>query len=142
MVNLGVPFDIAGLSYPYMFGGGNGVPQPYFAQADFLSALDSIAAVGRPIQIVEFDYPAAPAGITTTPSPSYPFTPAGQANFVQDFANAVNGRVESLWYWYADYYPGWPDAANNPELVSSGLFSAYDTPRPAMAVFKQPPFAT
>lgn len=141
MVKLGVPFDIAGLSYPYMFSGGD-VPQPYFAQADFLSALDSIAAVGRPIQIVEFDYPAAPAGITKTPSPLYPFTPAGQANFDQDLANAVNGRVESLWYWYADYYLGWPDAANNPELVSSGLFSAYDAPRPALAVFKQPPFAT
>jgi arabinogalactan endo-1,4-beta-galactosidase len=141
MVNLGVPFDIAGLSYPYMFS-GNDVPQPYFAQADFLSALDAIAAVGKPIQIVEFDYPAAPAGITKTPSPSYPFTPAGQANLIQDLAYAVNGRLESLWYWYADYYPGWPDAANHPELVSSGLFSAYDTPRPALAVFKQPPFAT
>ncbi len=141
MVRLGVPFDIAGLSYPYMFSGGD-VPQPYFAQADFLSALDSIAAVGKPIQIVEFDYPAGPAGITKTPSPSYPFTPAGQANFVQDFANAINGRVEGLWYWYADYYPGWPDAANHPELVTSGLFSAHDAPRPAMAVFNQPPFAT
>jgi arabinogalactan endo-1,4-beta-galactosidase len=141
MVNLGVPFDIAGLSYPYMFSGGD-VPQPYFAQADFLSALDAIAAVGKPIQIVEFDYPAAPAGITKVPSPSYPFTPTGQAIFVQDFANAVNRRVESLGYWYADYYLGWPDAANNPELVSSGLFSAYDAPRPALAVFKQPPFAT
>jgi arabinogalactan endo-1,4-beta-galactosidase len=141
MVNLGVPFDIAGLSYPYMFSGGD-VPQPYFAQADFLSALDSIAAVGKPIQIVEFDYPAAPAGITKTPSPLYPFTPAGQANFVQDLANAVNGRVESLWYWGADNYPDSPNAANTPELVSSGLFSAYDAPRPALAVFKQPPFAT
>jgi arabinogalactan endo-1,4-beta-galactosidase len=141
MVNLGVPFDIAGLSYPYMFSGGD-VPQPYFAQADFLSALDSIAAVGKPIQIVEFSYPAAPDGITKTPSPAYPFTPAGQANFIQDLANTVNGRVESLWYWGADYYLGWPDAANHPELVSSGLFSAYDTPRPAMAAFKQPPFAT
>ena len=141
MVNLGVPFDIAGLSYPYMYS-GNDVPQPYFAQADFLSALDSIAAVGKPIQIVEFNYPAAPAGVTKTPSPSYPFTPAGQASFIQDLANAVNGRLESLWYWYADYYLGWPDAASNPSLVSSGLFSAYDTPRPAMAVFKQPPFAT
>jgi len=34
MVNLWVPFDIAGLSYPYMFSGGD-VLQPYFAQADF-----------------------------------------------------------------------------------------------------------
>jgi len=141
MVNLGVPFDIAGLSYPYMFSGGD-VPQPYFAQADFLSALDAIAAVGQPIQIVEFNYPAAPAGITKTPSPSYPFTPTGQASFVHDLANAVNGRVEGLWYWGADYYLGWPDAANHPELVSSGLFSAYDTPRPAMVVFADPPFAT
>ena len=139
MVNLGVPFDIAGLSYPYMFSGGD-VPQPYFAQADFLTALDSIAAVGKPIQIVEFDYPAVPDGITKTPSPSYPFTPAGQANFVRDLANAVNGRVESLWYWAADYDLGSPGATNNPECC--GLFSAYDTPRPALAVFKQPPFAT
>src|SRR5207249_8875969 len=105
-------------------------------------ALDSIAAVGKPIQIVEFDYPAAPAGITKTPSPLYPFTPAGQANFVQGLANAVNGRVKSLWYWAADYDLGSPDAANNPAAASSGLFSAFDTPRPALAVFKQPPFAT
>jgi len=141
MVDLGVPFDIAGLSYPYMYA-GNDVPQPYFAQADFLSALDSIANVGKPIQIVEFNYPAAPVGITKVPSPSYPFTPTGQANFVHDFAHAVNGRVESLWYWDADYYLGWPGADIPPALVSSGLFSAYDTPRPALAVFKQPPFAT
>jgi arabinogalactan endo-1,4-beta-galactosidase len=141
MVNLEVPFDIAGLSYPYMYA-GNDVPQPYFAQADFLSALDSIAAMGKPIQIVEFNYPAAPAGITKTPSPSYPFTPAGQANFIQDLANAVNGRVERLWYWDADYYLGWPGADIPAAQVSSGLFSAYDTPRPALAVFKQPPFAT
>jgi arabinogalactan endo-1,4-beta-galactosidase len=141
MVNLGVPFDIAGLSYPYMYA-GNDVPQPYFAQADFLTALDAIAAVGKPIQIVEFNYPASPAGITKTPSPSYPFTPTGQANFVQDLANAVKGRVENLWYWDADWYLGWPGADIPPALVSSGLFSAYDTPRPALAVFKQPPFAT
>jgi arabinogalactan endo-1,4-beta-galactosidase len=141
MVNLGVPFDIAGLSYPYMYA-GNDVPQPYFAQADFLTALDAIAAVGKPIQIVEFNYPAAPAGITKVPSPLYPFTPTGQANFVQDLANAVKGRVENLWYWDADWYLGWPGADIPPELVSSGLFSAYDTPRPALAVFKQPPFAT
>ncbi len=129
MVKLGVPFDIAGLSYPYMFSGGD-VPQPYFAQADFQSALDSIAAMGRPIQIVEFNYPAAPAGITKVPSPSYPFTPTGQANFVQDFANAVNGRIESLWYWYADYYLGWPDAANNP----SSLAADYSVPTIRLAL--------
>jgi arabinogalactan endo-1,4-beta-galactosidase/methionine-rich copper-binding protein CopC len=140
MVSLGVPFDIAGLSYPYL-DAGNPVPQPYFAQADFLSALDAIAAVGKPVQIVEFDYPAASAGIPQTPSRSYPLTPAGQAQFVGDFAKAVNGRLERLWYWYPDYWPWTGQSGVTPDL-SSSLYSAYATPRPAMAVFNQPPFAT
>jgi arabinogalactan endo-1,4-beta-galactosidase/methionine-rich copper-binding protein CopC len=141
MVNLGVPFDIAGLSFPYMIDSGPALAQPYFAQADFLSALDNIATVGKPIQIVEFDYPADPAGTVQTPSPTYPFTPAGQAQFVGDFAKAVNGRLERLWYWYPDYWPWTGQSGVTPEL-SCSLYSAYATPRPAMAVFNQAPFAT
>ena len=140
MVTLGIPFDIAGLSYPYLYG-GTPVTQPYFAQADFLSAIDAVAAVGKPVQIVEFDYPAASAGITQTPSGTYPLTPAGQAQFVQDLANAVNGRLERLWYWYPDYWP-WAGQSGVTTELSSSLYSAYATPRPAMSIFNRAPFST
>jgi arabinogalactan endo-1,4-beta-galactosidase len=141
MVNLGVSFDIAGLSYPYMTVSGTALAQPYFAQADFLSALDSVAAVGKPVQIVEFNYPADAAGTLQTPSPTYPFTPAGQAQFVGDFADAVNGRLERLWFWYPDYWP-WTGQSGVTADLSCSLYSAYATPRPAMAVFNRSPFAT
>jgi arabinogalactan endo-1,4-beta-galactosidase len=141
MVNLGVSFDIAGLSYPYMTVSGPALAQPYFAQADFLSALDSVAAIGKPVQIVEFNYPADSAGTIQTPSPTYPFTPAGQVQFVGDFAKAVNGRLERLWYWYPDYWPWTGQSGVTPDL-SCSLYSAYATPRPAMAAFNQSPFTT
>lgn len=132
MVDLNVPFDLAGLSYPYMHGGPE-VPQPYFAQPVFLSALESIATHGRPMQIVEFAYPANASGITHTPASAYPYTPAGQADFIRDFATAVRGRVQSLMYFYPDWYEGFDPAA--PALQGGGLFSAAGIARPGLEVF-------
>ena len=130
MLDLSVPFDIAGLSFPYQFGGPV-VTQPYFANADFLATLDQIAALGRPLQIVA--YPADPAGTTTTPAAAYPFTPDGQAAFIRDFAVAVRNRVQALHYFYPDWYEGFDASA--PNLEGGGLFSAAATPRPGLEIF-------
>lgn len=134
MKDLGVPFDIAGLSLPYMFGGGPQLAQPYFAQSEFSHALDRIAATGKPIQIVEFSYPAEPAGATQTPAAAYPFSPEGQARYVQDFANAVRGRVQAIHYFYPDYYSQFDPAT--PELGSAGLFGPSREPRQVLRVLK------
>jgi arabinogalactan endo-1,4-beta-galactosidase len=127
-----VPFDIAGLSYPYMFIGSS-VPQPYFADASFLSALDRIASLGRPIEIVEFAYPSKPEGTTTTPAAAYPFTPTGQAAFVRDFIAAVKGRVRAVHYFYPDYYNGF--SPGQPELEGCGLFASPGIALPALNTF-------
>lgn len=132
MLDLNVPFDIAGLSFPYQFG-SSAVSQPYFANADFLAALDRIGAFGRPLQIVEFAYPADPAGATATPAAPYPFTPDGQAAFIRDFAVAVRNKVQAIHYFYPDWYKGLDGAA--PELEGGGLFSAAARPRPALEIF-------
>lgn len=135
MIDLGVNYDIAGLSYPYMTNSGPVVPQPYFAQADFQNTLTALAALGKSIQLVEFNYPASTIGTAQTPSSLYPYTEQGQADFIRDFADSLRGKVERLFYWYPDYYPGFRNDAN-PELGSCGLFSAKDRPRSALAVMK------
>ncbi len=132
MVDLGVPFDIAGLSFPYQFNGPD-VSQPYFANADFLATLNQIATLGRPLQIVEFSYPADPAGTSKTPAARYPFTPAGQAAFIGALAEAVRGKVEAIFYFYPDYYKGF--APSDPELEGGGLFNSPTTARPGLEVF-------
>lgn len=132
MTDLGVRFDVAGLSFPYMHG-GTVVPQPYFEDPAFLNTLDQIATFGAPLQIVEVAYPADPVGASQTPSLRYPFTPDGQADFVRDFAAAVRGRVEAFHYFYPDYYPGFDPQL--PELENGGLFTQPGMGRPALAVF-------
>jgi hypothetical protein len=95
--------------------------------------LDRIAKFGRPLQFVEFAYPADPTGMTVAPNPQYPFTPNGQAAFVRDFAAAVRGKVEATHYFDPDYYKGFDTAT--PELESIGLFSAAATANPALDIF-------
>lgn len=132
MIDLGVHFDIAGLSYPYMHA-GNPVPQPYFRQTEFLDVLDFIATLGKSVQIVEFDYPNASTGMSHGAPADYPFTPSGQADFITDFSAAVRGKVEAIHYFYPDWYPGFD--STHPELENCGLFSALGSGLPALEVF-------
>jgi arabinogalactan endo-1,4-beta-galactosidase len=131
MVALDVPFDIAGLSFPYM-AYDQGLTQPFFGAPGFLAGLDRIATHGRPIHIVEMGYNAKPEG-TAVANPAYPYTPKGQADFIRDLALAIRGRVQRLIAFYPDYYDGM--APDTPELEGLGLFSAPGVPRPALAVF-------
>jgi arabinogalactan endo-1,4-beta-galactosidase len=133
MTDLGVRFDIAGYSFPYMFD-SPAVTQPYFAQAEFINALTrTTSTFGKPVQIVELAYPASSNGATLTPASAYPFTPEGQAAFITDFATAVRGKVEAMHYFYPDYYPGFD--SRTPNLEGGGLFASPGVPRPALAVF-------
>jgi arabinogalactan endo-1,4-beta-galactosidase len=137
MIDSGVPYDIAGLSYPYLVVPSPVLPQPYFEQAEFQSALTAIGALGKRVQIVEFNYPNSPSAVVQAQnaSPRYPLTPQGQADFVRDLAGAITGKVESLFYWYPDYYQGFSQGTV-PELDSCGLYSANGVPHPALATFR------
>jgi hypothetical protein len=129
MKEAGVQYDIAGLSYPYLFGGSPVLPQPYFEEADFQSTLRDIKALGKRIQITEFSYPAAPNGITASQAP-YPFTPEGQAQFIQNFAASVRGKAERINYFWPDFFLGINGPGGSPAfLESSGLFSSATTSR-------------
>jgi arabinogalactan endo-1,4-beta-galactosidase len=134
----GVTYDKCGLSYPYMFVSGTPqLPEPYFQQPVYQNALSKLVASGKPVQVVEFDYPASPNGQVLRPSSLYPFTEQGQENFVRDFAALLLSKgVERLFYWYPDYYPGMLNN-NNPENGATGLFSAKDVPRPALKALRQ-----
>ena len=131
MQALGMPFDLAGLSCPYMMY-DQGLPQPFFAAPQFLAVLDRIVALGRPIHIVEVGYNAKSEGTAVT-TPAYPYTPHCQADFFRDLAQAVRGRVARLIAFYPDWHEGMP--AGSPELEGLGLFSAPGVPRPALEVF-------
>ncbi len=133
MKGAGVAFDIAGLSYPYSYGGPV-VPLPYFAQPEFLSSIDALKQLGVEVQILEFNYPAATDPLFRAPAAAYPYTVDGQARFVEDFAVAVRGRVSRINYWCADFFPG-ITAGLNPEIEVSGLFSSATVPRSALGVF-------
>lgn len=132
MKDNGVDFDIAELSYPYMFG-QSAVPQPYFRQAEFIQALDALKAMGKTVYIAEFSYPAASNGIDASPSEVYPYTDAGQDGFLEDFFKVVQEHADGTFYFYPDYYPGC--AGDQPALESSGLFSSATSARPGLSQF-------
>ncbi len=131
---LGVPYDVAGFSYPYMSAGGE-VPQPYFRQPSFVATLDALKAMGKAVQIVEFDYPAASDGMIHPAAPGYPFTEDGQRDFILDFVNSLRGRVDLVSYWEPDYYVGMDPTLSAQQ--SCGLWRDPTTPREALADFPQ-----
>jgi len=131
----GVAFDIAELSYPYMFG--TPVPQPYFEQAEFTQILDRLKGLGKEVYIAEFSYPAHPEGITNIPSNLYPFTEAGQSAIIEDFLKVAKFHADGVFYFYPDYYPNTAVYGNGTiDLQSSGLYSAANVPNLVIAKFQ------
>lgn len=132
MRDAGVDFQVASLSYPYIHAGMPRVPQPYFAQTEFLSALDHIRLSGKRVHVTEFGYPAAPEGNDAAGAP-YPFTADGQAEFLSTYAQALRGRVERVNYWSPDVFSGVNGPGGLPPAVeSSGLFASASVARPAV----------
>ena len=120
MKDAGVGFDIAELSYPYMLG--KPLPQPYFGQPEFTRIIDRLKNLGEKVYIAEFSYPAHPEGIANPPSDLYPFTEAGQGDFIEDFMKTTQSHADGAFYFYADYYPNQAVYGSTIDLQSSGLF--------------------
>lgn len=133
MKDNGVDFDVAELSYPYMFGQTSYPPQPYFRQSEFVQALDGLRNMGKTVYIAEFSYPAASAGVDAEPSELYPYTDAGQNDFLKDFFKVIQEHTDGAFYFYPDYYPGCD--STQPALESSGLFSSATSARSGLNQF-------
>lgn len=136
MIEQGVAFDYAGLSYPYK-SYPLAATVPYFTNNDFLSAISFIGSLGKKIIISEYSYPNSPTGISESPDPGYPYTPSGQEQWLKDFLLFCmnNDNIAGLHYFYPEYYPGMSNGST-PELESTGLFSSDTQIQPAMLKFK------
>ncbi|MGB9699322.1 MAG: glycosyl hydrolase 53 family protein [Thermodesulfobacteriota bacterium] len=134
MVDYGVEFDYAGLSFPYF--NYYDFPQPYFDSSQWKEVIDYISSLGKKIIISEFTYPHSSNGITGIPDPAYPFTPEGQAKWIKDFLAFFrnNQNIAAIFYFYPDYFPGM-SRGSTPEHESSGLFINETQIMPAMLEF-------
>jgi hypothetical protein len=134
MKALGVPFDVAALSLPYVRGTDMSglTARDYFQRMNGL--VDHVAALGKPVYIAETSYPAVPDPIFNPPIPDFPYSNDGQRAYVRSqLIWASNNRNIVGWGWfYPEWFPGIkPDAP--PNLVAQGLFSDRTTLRPAVA---------
>ena len=130
MEDLGVAFDIIGLSYyPSAMG-------PLTAMR-FCQTLDRLeTTLGLPVVISEFAYPAEPPYGGPFKSwqyriPGYPLSPGGQADWLADFLKDMHSRSEVMGAYYFSPTFYWSGELWGP----FALFDADGETRPAMGAF-------
>ena len=142
MIERGVAFDFAGLTYPYAFLADS--RQSEYSTKCWFQRLqettDVLAGLGKPVIFSEGSYPHTTPGIFGKPMRDFPYTPAGQAAWVRHLLRflTVNENIEGFFYFYPDWFP----ALNNDEntdlsLGSMGLFASDTEPLPALKVFQE-----
>jgi arabinogalactan endo-1,4-beta-galactosidase len=149
--NLGVPFDVIGLSYYPFFHG---------TISQMKANVDALATqFGKPIVIAETQYAWTlangneQAGDSTGDfvwepsqiSAGYPASPGGQLSFVSDelsiLAQVPNGLGMGLFYWAPDWIPGvgWePGAGVGSPNVNLTLFDFQGAALPSIGIFRDP----
>jgi Glycosyl hydrolase family 53/Bacterial Ig-like domain len=138
MVDAGVDFDVIGLSYPYLSSAGlesEYDSKPFFKGAKFHDLLLKLSALGKDIQLSEFNYHHGDQGVEIEPAADYPTTPKGHAKFITDMVDewASYSKVTAVYYFYPDYYEGMCDCFHD----ASGLWQTPLKPHPAMDAFRQ-----
>ena len=137
MKTAGVPFDVAGLSLPYVDHTDlSGLTtQTYFQQWN--DAVNKIATLGLDVYIAETGWPMSSDPVFKPGLADFPYTEQGQAAYVNaQLRWASNNRNIIGWsYFYPEWYPGInPTAPTN--LVLSGLMRDPATLRPAAHEFR------
>lgn len=141
MVEAGVPFDYAGLSF-YPWIGYPSAPPKENWRADLDAWVTAIGRLGKPVIICEYSYPHHPVepepGTIVKALPGYPFSPDGQATWVRDFLRWCdsNPKVAGSFYFYPDYPWGKESAATR----TDGLFfldGEQLRPAPALLEFRK-----
>ncbi len=136
MNTFGVPYDIAGISLPYVDGTdlSQYTAAEYFQRWNVL--VNRIASLGKPVAVAEKSYPWRNAGEFYPPMADYPYTPEGQRAFLNDQLTwASNNDNIISWDWfYPEWYPGINGGSGEPAgLVAQGLLSDSQTLLPAAA---------
>jgi arabinogalactan endo-1,4-beta-galactosidase len=140
MVNLGVPFDIAGVSLPYMSGPGWTLPEytPQCWCQKLAADFREFAALGKQGIIAEGVYPNTTVNITANaPMPAYPITPQGQAAWIADMLRYASNdpNVIGFNYTFPDALPG-VFGPNPPiDIESFSLFVSATSVEPGMLEF-------
>jgi len=136
MVDAGVPFDYAGLSFYPWIGYPSSPPKDDW-RADLQTWVAGLARLGKPVVICEYSYPHHPAagepGMVAAPLPGYPFTPEGQAAWLPEFLGWCRTAPAIVGSFY--FYPDHAWSAGAPEGDTQGLFLAEDgvpVPVPAL----------
>lgn len=141
MVNLGVPFDVAGVSLPYM---SPGWALPQYTTGCWYQKLDTvfrdIAGLGKRGIISEGAYQNTTVNISANaPMADFPLTPQGQAawtNAIIRFASN-NPNVLGFNYTFPEAYPGVPGLNQPPPDVEAfSLFQNATAVQPAMLEFR------
>ncbi len=149
--NLGVPFDVIGLSYYPFFHG---------TISQMRANVDALATqFGKPIVIAETQYAWTLANGNEQPGDStgdfvwqpsqlsagYPASPGGQLSFVSDelsiLAQVPGGLGMGLFYWAPDWIPGvpWePGAGIGSPNVNLTLFDFQGAALPSIGIFGSP----
>lgn len=132
MQALGVPFDVAAISLPYMDSTDLSHLTPFERLYRFELLVNRIGALGLPVHVAESSYPAASVAGLKPAMAEYPYTDAGQSAYLRDQLLWASGNANVIgWTWF---YPEWfvgitPSAP--PVLAVSGLFASRTTFRPA-----------
>ena len=134
MQSLGVPYDVAALSLPYVdYTNLSGMTaQEYFHRLNCLA--NRIASLGKPVYIAENSYPADTDPAFNLPMPDFPYTEAGQASYVNSQLRwASNNQNIIGWTWfYPESFPGIHPSTPS-VLAVQGFYRDRQTVRPAAA---------
>ncbi|NDJ78115.1 MAG: hypothetical protein GYB65_17845 [Chloroflexi bacterium] len=133
MRELGVDYDIAGLSYYPTSLGPLSYPQ-------FCATVDRLdRELGLPIVLAEYAYPAEPPtggafGAWYNDLPGYPLSPPGQAQFVADFLADLRAHPAVIGAYYFSPTLHWIGELWGP----FALFDPAGRARPAVGAFASP----
>lgn len=156
MVNEGVKFDYAGISFP-------GVERDWSVRFEddpfswIKPVVEFLGSLNKKVIFSEFTYPNDPSGIGGVPLPvpdlpkweshvsvpGYPLTPSGQAKWVRDFLSFCRKEknVVGAFYYYPDFFPGICEGPVKcyPPDEGFGLFASDTKARPALSQLRENP---
>lgn len=137
MLESGVPFDIAGLSFYPSYAG-----HPFYTITNLQHCIGEIATLGKKTMICEFAYPSSPNPAfpyDDEPVEGYPITPEGQGQYVAYFLRWChsNPNVVGAIYFYPDNHLPETEPEIHGDMPHFSLFFNDTTQKPALSEFKK-----